>query len=401
MLPPLSPRQYRILVESSPMMIWRAGLDAKCDYFNETWLAFTGRTIDQELGDGWTEGVHPDDLTRCVDIYRSSFEARVPFEMEYRLRRHDGVYRYIFDRGVPFSGDDGRFGGYIGSCVDVHERREADRQKARFLSMLAHELRTPLTSMRAYVEGLRRRLSRGQPIAAEPLDRLAVQIDRFAELVRDMSDVARLEAGRSLPLDVAPVDLAALAREGVGRLVEQLRFDEGRLGGGAGSRKHTVELQGAGAPAPIRADRRRLAQVLTHLLENAVKYSPHGGTIRVTLEPGEKEHALSISDQGIGVPPAEIASLGRPYFRTSNASSSNYPGLGLGLAVAREVVARHGGRIWFESRLGHGTTAHLALPAGSAAAVADSARQDAAGRLCCCCGAGAVEERAPAREVAS
>src|SRR6185503_13168013 len=119
------PEQYRLLVESSPVMIWRSGLDAKCDYFNETWLAFTGRTFDQELGDGWAEGVHPDDLDRCVAIYRDHFARCAVFEMEYRLRRHDGVYRCIFDRGVPFFDEEGAFAGFIGSCIDVEERARA------------------------------------------------------------------------------------------------------------------------------------------------------------------------------------------------------------------------------------------------------------------------------------
>jgi len=106
-------------------MIWRAGLDARCDYFNETWLAFTGRTFEQEFGDGWAEGVHGDDLDRCVGIYRDHFARRAVFEMEYRLRRHDGAYRYIFDRGVPFTDEAGQFAGFIGSCVDVEERVRA------------------------------------------------------------------------------------------------------------------------------------------------------------------------------------------------------------------------------------------------------------------------------------
>ena len=121
----LPPEQYRLLVESSPVMIWRSGLDAKCDYFNETWLAFTGRTFAQELGDGWAEGVHRDDLDRCVGIYRDHFARCAVFEMEYRLRRHDGAYRYIFDRGVPFFDEAGAFTGFIGSCVDVEERVRA------------------------------------------------------------------------------------------------------------------------------------------------------------------------------------------------------------------------------------------------------------------------------------
>jgi PAS domain S-box-containing protein len=121
----LPPEQYRLLVESSPVMIWRSGLDAKCDFFNETWLAFTGRTFEEELGDGWASGVHPDDLDRCVGIYLDHFARCAVFEMEYRLRRHDGVYRYIFDRGVPFFDEAGAFGGFIGSCVDVDERVRA------------------------------------------------------------------------------------------------------------------------------------------------------------------------------------------------------------------------------------------------------------------------------------
>ena len=124
----LSGTAYRLLVEHSPVLIWRATPDKKCDYFNQVWLDFTGRTLAQEVGDGWAEGVHPDDLGRCFEIYVSHFDRRKPFEMEYRLKRHDGVYRWIFDRGVPYTDDNGTFLGYIGSCVDVTERREAEQR---------------------------------------------------------------------------------------------------------------------------------------------------------------------------------------------------------------------------------------------------------------------------------
>ena len=98
-------------------MIWRSGVDARCDYFNKTWLAFTGRRIEQEMGDGWIDGVHRDDQDRCVSHYRDHFRRREPFEMEYRLRRHDGSYRWIFDRGVPFSEENGDFAGFIFDLV--------------------------------------------------------------------------------------------------------------------------------------------------------------------------------------------------------------------------------------------------------------------------------------------
>jgi diguanylate cyclase (GGDEF)-like protein/PAS domain S-box-containing protein len=126
----LDESQYRVIVESAPNMIWRSGVDALYDYFNKSWFNFTGRTVDQEIGDGWADGVHPDDLERCMGIYRDSFNKRVPFEMVYRLRRRDGEYRWIHNRGVPFVDDAGRFGGYVGSCIDVTEQVTGESWKS-------------------------------------------------------------------------------------------------------------------------------------------------------------------------------------------------------------------------------------------------------------------------------
>lgn len=120
----LSLNEYKIIVETAPNLIWRSGLDTKCYFFNNTWLDFTGRTLEQEYGVGWTEGVHPEDLDRCVKIYLESFNNRTPFEMEYRLRRHDGEWRWVNDRGVPAVDENGEFTGYVGSCLDVTERVE-------------------------------------------------------------------------------------------------------------------------------------------------------------------------------------------------------------------------------------------------------------------------------------
>lgn len=128
--PPTS-REYGVLVEQAPILIWRSGRDMLCDYFNERWLEFTGRSMAEERGNGWTEGVHPEDFSRCLEVYTSHFERREAFEMEYRLRRRDGEYRWIFDRGVPFTDDRGEFRGYIGSCIDVTDRVEAEAELAR------------------------------------------------------------------------------------------------------------------------------------------------------------------------------------------------------------------------------------------------------------------------------
>jgi PAS domain S-box-containing protein len=117
--------EYQTIVEQAPIMIWRANTNAGCDYFNQRWLVFTGRTMEQELGNGWADGVHEDDFKRCLEIYLSHFEKQEIFEMEYRLRRYDGEFRWIFDRGVPFNDENGTFGGYIGSCIDITDTVEA------------------------------------------------------------------------------------------------------------------------------------------------------------------------------------------------------------------------------------------------------------------------------------
>jgi PAS domain S-box-containing protein len=123
----MSDERFRSVADSAPVLVWMSGPDKGCVYFNRPWLAFTGRSLEQEFGAGWVEGVHPDDVDRCLAIYASHFDRREPFRMEYRLRRADGEYRWIEDRGVPQLGQDGTFFGYIGSCVDITERRLAEQ----------------------------------------------------------------------------------------------------------------------------------------------------------------------------------------------------------------------------------------------------------------------------------
>jgi PAS domain S-box-containing protein len=120
-----SEQRFRRVADSAPVLIWMTGTEKRCTFFNQSWLNFTGRNLEQELGNGWGSGVYPDDLDRCLGIYSGAFDARVEFEMEYRLKRFDGKYRWIVDYGVPRFESDGTFFGYIGSCVDITERKAA------------------------------------------------------------------------------------------------------------------------------------------------------------------------------------------------------------------------------------------------------------------------------------
>ena len=135
-----SESRFRIVADSAPVLIWMAGVDKLCTFFNKPWLQFTGRSMEQEFGNGWAEGVHQDDLERCLQVYTSAFDARQPFVMQYRLRRDDGEYRWISDQGVPRYDAQGTFAGYIGSCVDVTElmtKDEALRQSEERMRLAA------------------------------------------------------------------------------------------------------------------------------------------------------------------------------------------------------------------------------------------------------------------------
>lgn len=115
--------RFRFLVDSAPVMVRISGSDALCNYFNKAWLEFRGRSLEQELGNGWADGLHPDDRDLCIETYLKSFSARQPFRMEYRLQRHDGEYRWVEDTGVPRYEEDGHFAGFMGSAVDVSTRK--------------------------------------------------------------------------------------------------------------------------------------------------------------------------------------------------------------------------------------------------------------------------------------
>ncbi len=154
--------EFKILADNAPVMIWRSGIDMLCDWFNKPWLDFTGRSMPEELGNGWTEGVHPDDYDRCLSIYTGAFALRHEFSMEYRLRRHDGEYRWLLDNGKPYWRG-GEFSGYFGSCVDIERHRRTELRleqaletKELLLREVHHRVRNNLQIMTSLIRILTR-----------------------------------------------------------------------------------------------------------------------------------------------------------------------------------------------------------------------------------------------------
>jgi signal transduction histidine kinase/HAMP domain-containing protein len=241
------------------------------------------------------------------------------------------------------------------------QAQEAVRARDEFLSIASHELRTPLAGVKGFAQVLQAAQARGQ-LPPEQLARGLQRIDeasnRLNDLIQDLLDVSRIRMGQLL-LRPHPLDLAALVREVVSRVGEQLD-DEHRL---------VLDLDVD--PCPMVADAHRLEQILTNLLDNAVKYSPQGGELRVRLAPSDEGVLLQVHDDGIGLAADSVGAVFEPFGRAPNAARRHIPGMGLGLYICREIAERHGGRIWAESSgEDQGTTFFLWLPRSAVGAAA-------------------------------
>jgi PAS domain S-box-containing protein len=230
----------------------------------------------------------------------------------------------------------------------LREAQEAIHLRDDFLSIAAHELKTPLTPLKLHLQALKQHVATEQLQQPARVDKALSQVRRLAGLINDLLDVTRIEAGR-LELERGPLVLPELVCE----VVADFR---------PVCPQHHFECQGPAEPLVVLGDRGRLAQVLTNLLENAVKYSPLGGLVRVTVERRGAEAVVAVTDPGIGIPADQQEHLFERFFRARNAPISGFGGLGLGLYICRDIVQRHGGRIWVESELEHGSTFHVALP---------------------------------------
>ncbi len=156
-----SEARFNFLADTAPVLIWKSGTDALCDYFNQPWLDFTGRSLEQEMGNGWTDGVHPDDFQNCLDIYLDSFKAQRSFRMEYRLRHADGSYRWLLDNGIPRFTPDGIFAGYIGSCIDITANKVVEE---KLLSLSLAVQQSPVSIVITDIQG---NIEYGNPIVSE------------------------------------------------------------------------------------------------------------------------------------------------------------------------------------------------------------------------------------------
>jgi PAS domain S-box-containing protein len=355
-----SEARFRNLADTAPVMIWASGPDKLCTFFNKSWLEYTGRTTEQESGNGWAEGVHSDDLRRCYETYSSAFDARQSFAMEYRLRRNDGEYRWVLDRGVPRFEAGGAFVGYIGSCLDItdvklsHEERHA-AEKMKSLGVLAagiaHDFNTLLASIIAGADLI---LSECRCSSREHVQGINQAALRASDIVNLLLDYAGAEQPQTDAVDVSALveESLRVMKASLPRTVSltwSLSNDLPRIPGNASQLRRAIvnvlrnaweALEEKEGCIKVGTDR-----IFVNSHSNSAEHIPQGQYVRLT-----------VSDTGPGMHEDALARAFDPFYTTK------FLGRGLGLAVVQGIVRSHGGAIQVSSAPGRGSNFEVLLP---------------------------------------
>jgi PAS domain S-box-containing protein len=348
---------YLKIFEDFPALIWRSRLDKLCDYFNKTWLEFTGRTMEQEFGNGWAEGVHPDDFGICLQTYVEAFDRRQPFSMEYRMKNRYGEYRWIRDNGRPFYDLDNTFLGYIGSCYDITENKsnelkltELNQAKDKFFSIIAHDLKNPFNSIIGFSEQLIEMVNEKEYEQIEGFANIILQSsNRVMDLLLNLMEWAQSQSGR---MEFRP---------------EYFRIDtmlsEVILLLKGNAEQKSIEIVNTFPPnIQVYADKAMINAVLRNFISNALKFTESGGKITIDAVVNKYELFVSISDTGVGISKERLDKLFKINESNSTQGTHNEKGTGLGLILCKEFIEKNRGKIWVESSVGTGTNFHFSLP---------------------------------------
>ena len=342
-----SENRFKVMADTAPVMIWLANENRQSDYYNKRYVEFTGLPVEELSGSQWKELMHPNDRIRFDKQVIPLYEKQVPFQVEFRLKRYDGEYRWILNSGTPRFDPHGNFVGYIGSCIDITDRKKAEKKKDEFISIASHELKTPLTSVKAFTQLLSRYFhNKEDEKAINYLNRMENQLKRLTVLVEDLLDVSKIQAGKLIfKEDVFVFD------EIIEETIAEIQPT---------TEKHTILKEGD-ANIRVFADRYRIGQVITNLLTNAIKYSPQGKIIVKTMA-DQDNVTVAVQDFGIGIPKIKQAHIFQRFYRVDGGEHDSFPGLGLGLYISSEIMKRHHGKMWVESKEGDGSTFYFTLP---------------------------------------
>ncbi len=350
--------RWRTLAETLPQLVWTDLPNGECDWLSSQWGKYTGIPENQLLGLRWLDAVvHPDDRERTLSCWTAACRDEADYDLEFRIRRFDGEYRWFKTRGVPIRDERGRIVYWFGTCTDIQDRklaeqelREADRRKNEFLATLAHELRNPLAPIRTALHLLGH--SDGDPEQREAERALAErQVVHLARLIDDLMDVARISRGK-FELRKEAVDLIRVLNQAVETARPFIL-----------ERKHHLTVALPAEPVWLDGDPTRLEQIFWNLLNNAAKYTEPGGRITLALERTESAVSVRVRDTGIGIAPEMASKVFDMFAQAEHRPALAQGGLGIGLNLVKTLVAMHGGSISLHSDgPGKGTEFVVTLP---------------------------------------
>ncbi len=379
-----SEEKFRTLANTAPVLIWVADADKLYNYFNKGWLEYTGRSMNLEIGSGWADGIHPEDFAHYHDTYVSSFDARQEFIMEYRLKRYDGEYHWIQDHGIPRFSSKGIFEGYIGTCIDIHDKKMAHE----LLEQKVKERTAELKNLNLELEKNNSELQSFNYVAShdlqEPLRKIQTYSNRIMEkeagklpdTVKDYLQKIRSAAHR---MHILIEDLLTFSQTKASdhnfKLVNlNLIFEEVQT-----ILRHAIDEKGADIKYPILPSivgmPFQLQQLFANVLSNAIKYSkrnvPPQIQIRVGIVNGEhlkninisseaEYYKITIKDNGIGFDNKHAERIFEVFQRLHG--RHEYSGTGIGLAICKKIVQNHKGYIIADGKVGEGATFSIFLP---------------------------------------
>jgi PAS domain S-box-containing protein len=351
-------RRFREMIETLPQLVWTADTNGGRDFLSRQWLDYTGMASKEKLGEQWLNFVHPEDRARTWELWNRFLRGEGAYDLEHRLRRADGEYRWFKTRGVPIRDEHGNIMKIFGTSTDIDHKIRAEeslrklgeqlqrsnQELEQFAYVVSHDLREPLRTISGFLGLVRKRCTGVDPEAEEFIHYAVDGANRLDRMIHDLLEYSRIQRQKT---DLQPLALTDILRQ----VTEDLRL--------------LIEDRAVGITHEVlpmvRGDGGQLYRLLQNLISNAITYCrDRKPEIRLRAASQDAQWRISVQDNGIGIEPAHQDRIFQIFQRLH--TQQEYPGTGIGLAICKKIVERHGGRIWVESEPGKGSTFYFTLP---------------------------------------